>query len=191
MVECRNLWRKGERLPPHRPRSEPRHTDGRPSSSIFERAKAHHDVRVGIEGDRAALQPWARASRTSAAMSSWCPRCTPSNTPMAMEVTPCSHSSNASAVTMRASVRLAREKIHAELASGQHHRTPPIACGKTCSMTKRPPSMRARARPESPSRGTNANWRLRGIEIGKRTLNGNASAAEQVVGKIARQVNTM
>ena len=32
--------------------------------------------------------------------------------------------------------------------------------------------------------------RLRGIEIGKRTLNGNASAAEQVVGKIARQVNT-
>ena len=32
--------------------------------------------------------------------------------------------------------------------------------------------------------------RLRGIEIGKRTLNGNASAAEKVVGKIARQVNT-
>ena len=32
--------------------------------------------------------------------------------------------------------------------------------------------------------------RLRGIEIGKRTLDGHASAAEQVVGKIARQVNT-
>ena len=32
--------------------------------------------------------------------------------------------------------------------------------------------------------------RLRGIEIGKRMLNGNATAAEQVVGKIARQVNT-
>ncbi len=32
--------------------------------------------------------------------------------------------------------------------------------------------------------------RLRGIEIGKRTLNGNASAAEKVGGKIARQVNT-
>ena len=31
---------------------------------------------------------------------------------------------------------------------------------------------------------------LRGIEIRKRTLNGNASAAEQVIGKIARQVNT-
>ncbi len=32
--------------------------------------------------------------------------------------------------------------------------------------------------------------RFRSIEIGKRTLNGNASAAEQVFGKIARQVNT-
>ncbi len=85
-------------------------------------------------------------------------------------------------------VRLAREKNTRELVSGQHHRTPPIACGNTCSMTKRPTSMRASAL--SPPIEHQRKRRLRGIEIGKRTLNGNASTAEQIVGKIARQVNT-
>lgn len=86
-------------------------------------------------------------------------------------------------------VRLAREKDTRELANGQHHRTPPIACGNTCSMTNAVATLNAGERLESPIEHQRKR-RLRGIEIGKRTLNGNASAAEKVVGKIARQVNT-
>ena len=52
-------------------------------------------------------------------------------------------------------IRLAREKDTRELVGGQHHRTPPIACGKTCSITKRPPSIRASAL--SPPSSTSAN----------------------------------
>ena len=47
-----------------------------------------------------------------------------------------------------------------------------------------------RASALSPPSSTSANGAFGDIEIGKRALNGNASAAEKVVGKIARQVNT-
>ena len=38
-------------------------------------------------------------------------------------------------------IQLTREKDTRELVGRQHHRTPPIACGKTSSITKRPPSI--------------------------------------------------
>ena len=66
-------------------------------------------------------------------------------------------------------VRLAREKIHASSRADniiEHRRLPAEKRAHDKAAT-----LNAGERLESPS-STNANWRLRGIEIGKRTLNG-------------------
>ena len=75
-----------------------------------------------------ALQPWSRASRTTASINSRCPRCTPSNTPMAIDAAPRhAQSSNASAATMRASSDSPAKKIRAsswEASIIEHRRSP-------------------------------------------------------------------
>lgn len=108
--------------------------------------RAHHNVRVGIEGnyDRLAAMGTGIAdkrrdellvSTVNAVEHANGDRCGTQVLTLIKRI----GSNDASLV------RLAREKDTRELASGQHHRTPPIACGNTCSMTKRPPSMRASA----------------------------------------------
>ena len=118
--------------------------------------RAHHDVRVGIEGNHDRLTAMGTGitdKRFDEFLVSTVHTIENADgdggSTQVLALIKCIGSNDASLV------RLAREKDTRELASGQHHRTPPIACGNTCSMTKRPLSMRASAL--SPPSSTNAN----------------------------------